>query len=58
MKRWVGLGVIADNGKAVTHVARSLPKPFKEDRRQPGGLCLAKAIDRASKNINLAPESS
>jgi hypothetical protein len=25
---------------------------------QPGGLCSAEAIDRASKNINFAPESS
>ena len=70
MKRWVGLGVIADNLINIGHAmekrshtqtwasARSLPKPFKKDRRQPGGLCSAEAIDRASKNINFAPESS
>jgi IS5 family transposase len=43
---------------AVTHVAPQLPKPFKKDRRQPGGLCSVEAIDRASKNINFAQESS
>jgi hypothetical protein len=33
-------------------------KALQKDRRQPGGLCSAEAIDRASKNINFAPESS
>ena len=37
---------------------RALRAPFKKDRRRPGGLCSAEAIDRAPKNINFAPESS
>jgi len=65
MKRWVGLGVIADNvinlaapWKKVTHVAQPQKMPLRKTAGHPAVLLCRTLLTLAPENINFAPESS
>jgi hypothetical protein len=70
MKRWVGLGVVADNllniGRALDKAVRSVDRPPRNLRHtsqhpagHPGGTRFtAQPLTALQKNINFAPESS